>query len=60
MLIGTSCFDTKILCFGLGLMIIQYGEQRFGVKRKETFEELKTEVDVLTLTATPIPRTHSS
>ena len=32
-------------------------EQRFGVKHKETLKELKKKVDVLTLTATPIPRT---
>lgn len=32
-------------------------EQRFGVKHKERLKELKTQVDVLTLTATPIPRT---
>ncbi len=32
-------------------------EQRFGVKHKETLKELKKQVDVLTLTATPIPRT---
>ena len=40
----------------LGLMIIDE-EQRFGVKHKETLKELKKQVDVLTLTATPIPRT---
>ena len=32
-------------------------EQRFGVKHKERLKELKNNVDVLTLTATPIPRT---
>ena len=32
-------------------------EQRFGVEHKECFKQLRTEVDVLTLTATPIPRT---
>ena len=40
----------------LGLLIIDE-EQRFGVKHKETLKELKKKVDVLTLTATPIPRT---
>ncbi|MEL1196576.1 hypothetical protein AADX85_16045, partial [Staphylococcus epidermidis] len=40
----------------LGLLIIDE-EQRFGVKHKERLKELKTSVDVLTLTATPIPRT---
>ena len=40
----------------LGLVIIDE-EHRFGVKQKETFKALRAEVDVLTLTATPIPRT---
>ena len=40
----------------LGLLIIDE-EQRFGVTHKEYLKELRTEVDVLTLTATPIPRT---
>jgi transcription-repair coupling factor (superfamily II helicase) len=40
----------------LGLVIIDE-EQRFGVKQKEHFKKLRTQVDVLTLTATPIPRT---
>ena len=40
----------------LGLVIIDE-EQRFGVTHKEHFKRLRTEVDVLTLTATPIPRT---
>ncbi len=40
----------------LGLLIIDE-EQRFGVKDKEKIKQLKTNVDVLTLTATPIPRT---
>lgn len=40
----------------LGLVLIDE-EQRFGVRHKERFKRLKTEVDVLTLTATPIPRT---
>ena len=40
----------------LGLVIIDE-EQRFGVTDKEKFKQLRTEVDVLTMTATPIPRT---
>ena len=40
----------------LGLLVIDE-EQRFGVTHKETLKKLRTEVDVLTLTATPIPRT---
>ena len=40
----------------LGLLIIDE-EQRFGVTHKEYFKQLRTEVDVLTMTATPIPRT---
>src|SRR5690606_29947129 len=39
-----------------GLVIIDE-EQRFGVKHKEHFKKLRAQVDVLTLTATPIPRT---
>lgn len=40
----------------LGLVVIDE-EQRFGVKHKEHFKRLRAQVDVLTLTATPIPRT---
>src|SRR5262249_52475764 len=40
----------------LGLLIIDE-EQRFGVQAKEKMKRMRTEVDVLTLTATPIPRT---
>ena len=40
----------------LGLLIIDE-EQRFGVSHKEYLKQLRTEIDVLTLTATPIPRT---
>lgn len=40
----------------LGLLIIDE-EHRFGVRQKEKFKALRTEIDVLTLTATPIPRT---
>src|SRR5699024_6248916 len=46
--------DVKFLDFGL---LIVDEEQRFGVKHKERLKEIKTQVDVLTLTATPIPRT---
>ncbi|HEX1014759.1 TPA: transcription-repair coupling factor [Streptococcus pneumoniae] len=56
-LIGTHRVLSKDVVFAdLGLMII-VEEQRFGVKHKETLKELKKQVDVLTLTATPIPRT---
>jgi transcription-repair coupling factor len=40
----------------LGLLIIDE-EQRFGVKQKEKFKEMRASIDILTLTATPIPRT---
>src|SRR5256714_1476139 len=40
----------------LGLLVVDE-EQRFGVTHKEAMKQLKTDVDVLTLTATPIPRT---
>ena len=46
--------DVKIK--DLGLLIIDE-EQRFGVKHKETLKQLRNTVDVLTMTATPIPRT---
>lgn len=56
-LIGTHRVLSKDVVFAdLGLMIIDE-KQRFGVKHKETLKELKKQVDVLTLTATPIPRT---
>ncbi|HFV3584755.1 TPA: transcription-repair coupling factor [Streptococcus pneumoniae] len=56
-LIGTHRVLSKDVVFAdLGLMIIDE-EQRFGVKHKETLKELKKQVDALTLTATPIPRT---
>ncbi|MGD9677800.1 MAG: transcription-repair coupling factor [Vulcanibacillus sp.] len=55
--IGTHRMLSKDIVFSdLGLLIIDE-EQRFGVKHKEKIKELKTNVDVLTLTATPIPRT---
>ncbi|HHY91958.1 MAG TPA: transcription-repair coupling factor, partial [Firmicutes bacterium] len=55
--IGTHRLVSKDVHFAdLGLVIIDE-EQRFGVKQKERLKELKATVDVLTLTATPIPRT---
>ncbi|MDD3765944.1 MAG: transcription-repair coupling factor [Eubacteriales bacterium] len=55
--IGTHRILQKDLKFHkLGLLIIDE-EQRFGVAHKEHLKELKSSVDVLTLTATPIPRT---
>ena len=56
-LIGTHRLLQKDVQFkNLGLVIIDE-EQRFGVTHKEYLKRLRTEVDVLTLTATPIPRT---
>ncbi|WP_159591583.1 transcription-repair coupling factor [Streptococcus halichoeri] len=56
-IIGTHRLLSKDVVFSdLGLIVIDE-EQRFGVKHKERLKELKTKVDVLTLTATPIPRT---
>ncbi len=56
-LIGTHRLLSGDVSFGdLGLIIIDE-EQRFGVTHKEHFKRLRTQVDVLTLTATPIPRT---
>lgn len=55
--IGTHrLFTSDVVFKDLGLVIIDE-EQRFGVTHKEHFKKLRTEVDVLTLTATPIPRT---
>ena len=55
--IGTHrLLQTDVLHKDLGLLIIDE-EQRFGVAHKEYFKRLRTELDVLTLTATPIPRT---
>ncbi len=56
-LIGTHRIVNKDIKFkDLGLLIIDE-EQKFGVKTKDRLKELRVEVDVLTLTATPIPRT---
>jgi len=55
--IGTHKLLGKDVAFkDLGLVVVDE-EQRFGVKQKEALKRLKTQVDVLTLTATPIPRT---
>jgi transcription-repair coupling factor (superfamily II helicase) len=55
--IGTHALLAKDVAFkNLGLLIIDE-EQHFGVKQKERLKELRAEVHVLTLTATPIPRT---
>ena len=55
--IGTHALFGKGIKFAnLGLLIVDE-EQRFGVKQKEKLKELKSNVHVLTLTATPIPRT---
>ena len=56
-LIGTHRVLSKDVKFkNLGLLIVDE-EHRFGVKAKEKIKELKNSVDVLTMTATPIPRT---
>ena len=56
-IIGTHRVLSKDVAFkDLGLLIIDE-EQRFGVQHKEKIKKLKENIDVLTLTATPIPRT---
>lgn len=56
-IIGTHRLIQEGVCFkNLGLAVIDE-EQRFGVVHKEMLKQLKKEVDALTLTATPIPRT---
>ena len=56
-IIGTHRLLSKDVVYkDLGLLIIDE-EQRFGVTHKEKIKQLKTNIDVLTLTATPIPRT---
>ncbi len=52
----TSCCRTRSKFNDLGLVIIDE-EHRFGVRQKEQLKALRSEVDILTLTATPIPRT---
>jgi transcription-repair coupling factor (superfamily II helicase) len=55
--IGTHRLLSKDVAFrDLGLLVIDE-EQRFGVAHKERLKRLRTQVDILTLTATPIPRT---
>ncbi len=55
--IGTHrLLQDDVQFFNLGLLVIDE-EQRFGVKQKEKFKEMRASVDILTMTATPIPRT---
>ncbi len=57
MVIGTHrLLSEDVLFKDLGLVIVDE-EQRFGVKAKEKLKKIKTTIDVLVLTATPIPRT---
>lgn len=57
LVIGTHRLLSKEVVYqDLGLLIVDE-EQRFGVEQKERIKEIKTNVDVLTLSATPIPRT---
>ena len=57
LIIGTHRLLSKDIEYkDLGLLIIDE-EQRFGVEQKERIKELKSNIDVLTLSATPIPRT---
>ncbi|MEQ9622667.1 transcription-repair coupling factor [Coleofasciculus chthonoplastes] len=56
-IVGTHQLLSKSVTFrDLGMLVVDE-EQRFGVNQKEKIKTLKTQVDVLTLTATPIPRT---
>ncbi|OOZ42050.1 transcription-repair coupling factor [Solemya pervernicosa gill symbiont] len=57
LVIGTHKLLQKGIAYNdLGLVIVDE-EHRFGVRQKEQLKQLRTEVDILTLTATPIPRT---
>ncbi len=57
LLIGThKILNEKLKFKDLGLLVLDE-EQRFGVKDKEKIKKFKTDIDVLTLSATPIPRT---
>ncbi len=57
LLIGTHrILSEDVVCKRLGLLVIDE-EQRFGVKHKEKIKSYKNNIDVLTLSATPIPRT---
>lgn len=56
-IIGTHRLLQKdVVFFNLGLLVVDE-EQRFGVSHKERLKQLRSEIDVLTMTATPIPRT---
>ncbi|KMZ73581.1 Transcription-repair-coupling factor [Zostera marina] len=56
-IVGThALLGNRVVYSNLGLLIVDE-EQRFGVKQKEKIASFKTSVDVLTLSATPIPRT---
>ncbi|KAG6785300.1 hypothetical protein POTOM_011030 [Populus tomentosa] len=56
-IVGThSLLGSRVVYNNLGLLVVDE-EQRFGVKQKEKIASFKTSVDVLTLTATPIPQT---
>ena len=56
-MVGTHRIVNKDVSFkDLGLLVIDE-EQKFGVKIKDRLKEIKVNVDTLTLTATPIPRT---
>jgi transcription-repair coupling factor (superfamily II helicase) len=56
-LIGTHrLLQSDVVPKDLGLLVIDE-EQRFGVRHKETFKKLRTTVDVISMSATPIPRT---
>ncbi|RKD33941.1 transcription-repair coupling factor [Thermohalobacter berrensis] len=56
-IVGTHRLLSKdVKFYDLGLLVVDE-EQRFGVKHKESLKKLKESIDVLTLTATPIPRT---
>ncbi|GMH23863.1 hypothetical protein Nepgr_025706 [Nepenthes gracilis] len=56
-IVGThSLLGTRVVYNNLGLLVVDE-EQRFGVKQKEKIASFKSTVDVLTLSATPIPRT---
>src|SRR5690606_20264453 len=57
LVIGTHRLLGKDVVFkDLGLLVVDE-EQRFGVAHKERIKQLRTQVDVLTMSATPIPRT---
>ena len=57
LVVGTHRLVQKDVRFrNIGLLVIDE-EQRFGVEAKETLKQLRLEIDILTLTATPIPRT---